>query len=341
MNKTLFTLPCCATLCVAVSAAPTREFIHVAVPAEGKPVLDGRLEEPCWQRAPVFWLRTPPTSRVMTHNVAETATAVSMAYDEAGLYLGIVCSQKNLAALKATVTARDGGAVWQDDSVELFISPLISKINYYKFDVNSLGVFSDIYRHDAALTYPRWNALNVRCVSGRLIAAWTIEFFVSWKDLEASPKAGDLIGFQMTRFMWEGSTLNVNGSTGGNYGRPKMGFVYLAPAKIPGLAEIARAVDGRVPGDWYCLDGAEWVCSEKKSVTVEAPEVMEAAYAEKLKGALASLQEAPGDGYAALRSRAASLEEEKDPVARFIALRQLLFDLTKVRAEMEMGQLLE
>lgn len=256
--------------------ASRRIFMHLAVETDNPPVVDGVLDEPCWQKAPAFILKTPPNSKMMTHNVNETGTTVKLLHDRDGIYAGIVCRQENLDLLKASIKSRDGGNVWADDSVELFFSPLLSNINYYKFEINSLGVFSDLYRYDAVLTYRDWNALNVRSASGRLPDAWTVEFFVSWKDLDVTHNPGGLIGFQMTRFMWKGSELHVNGSSGGNYARPNMGYVYLAPKDIPSTMEIARKTDALIPTGWYNIDDDEkWIYSDKKNIVVKASAEME------------------------------------------------------------------
>ncbi len=266
-----------------LSGAPDRVFMHVAPEVESPPVIDGKLDDPCWSTAPVFTLRTPPNSKIMIHNTAETQTTIRMVHDRNGIYTGIICKQENLDSLKATVKSRDGGKVWEDDSVELFFSPLLSKINYYKFDINSLGVFSDFYRYDAVLTYNDWNALNVKVVSGRLPDAWMLEFFVSWQDLATTQKTGDFIGFQMTRFMWKGAELHVNGSTGGNYGRPNMAYVYLSPRKIPPLSEIAPKMNQLIPTEWYNLDNDDlWIYSDKKKIFIEPPPAMEKRFRSEL-----------------------------------------------------------
>ncbi len=303
-----------------LSGAPNRVYLHLASPADSPPVIDGRLDDPCWKKAPAFTLKTPPNSKVMIHNVEETQTTVRFVHDRNGIYAGIVCRQENLDRLKASIKSRDGGKVWEDDSVELFFSPLISKINYYKFDVNCLGFFSDIYRYDAVLTYSDWNAINVKVSAGRLPDAWTIEFFVSWKDLNAEYKPGGFIGFQMTRFMWKGSELHVNGSTGGNYARPNMGFVYLSPQDTPSLREVAQKMDPLISGPWCNMDiPGLWIYSDKKNILIEPPTALEKRFRKDLNAeTLKKL-----DGIADAESRFLHLMEERDKSAKAHAMNEL------------------
>ncbi len=304
----------------SLAAAPNRVFLHLASPADPPPVIDGRLDDPCWKKAQGFTLKTPPNSKVMIHNVEETQTTVRLLHDRNGIYAGIVCRQENLDRMKASVKSRDGGKVWEDDSIELFFSPLISRINYYKFDINCLGFFSDIYRYDAVLTYSDWNAINVRTAAGRLPDAWTIEFFVSWKDLNAEYNPGGFIGFQMTRFMWKGAELHVNGSTGGNYARPNMAFVYLAVQEKPPLLEVARKMDPLISGQWYNTDfPGQWIYSDKKNILVDTPAGLENRFRKELDApALKKLDEVTD-----AETRFGRLMEEREKKARSRDMKEL------------------
>ena len=244
-----------------------QKFLHVAPKAETPPVVDGVLNDACWKTAPEFEARMPRA------NASDRGrTLIKIVWDDQRLYLGITNYQKNLDSLKTNIKSRDGGAVWMDDSDECYISPTLSNLNYYKFDINSLGVFSDWYKQDAAMEYHEWNAVDAKAASGRVDGAWAVEFSVSWKDLQHKAKEGTFIGFQLQRFEWDGGSYKASGNTGCGYFNVNVAFVYLAPKAVPPMLEIAKQVDKLVPGSWVIADDADsWLYSDKRNVSAAKP----------------------------------------------------------------------
>ncbi len=180
--------------------------------------------------------------------------------------------------------------MWADDSNEFFFYPVLNPINYYKFDINSLGVFSDWYRLDFNMQYPDWNAMDVKCASGRTDKGWTIEFFLSWKDMNIQPKQGDFVGFMMTRFVWKDKPwLTKNSTTGGGYYGPKPGYVYL-DASTPGNSlDAARKMLAINPAPWYVAeDPAGWIIADKDGIRKERAPVIVDELKKEAENAIAS-----------------------------------------------------
>jgi len=113
---------------------------EVKVPkTNSPPVLDGKLDDACWKKAAVcgnYWYYDG-AGRV-TKNY-QTTTYVT--YDDNAIYFGFDCKK---GTTNYTELNKDGGKIWEDDSVELFFDPM-QKNTFVQFGVNCLGYrFSSI-----------------------------------------------------------------------------------------------------------------------------------------------------------------------------------------------------
>ncbi len=108
----------------------------------GEIQIDGRLDEAAWRSAPLV-----TGFKGENGTEPEEETRVKVLYDQDFWYIGIeAMTEKAWTKLKADAKERDG-AVWNDDSVEVFIAPPGS--NYYHWIVNSIGTFYDARMRDA------------------------------------------------------------------------------------------------------------------------------------------------------------------------------------------------
>ena len=102
-----------------------------AVRAETAPVLDGRLVE-------VFWEKAPPQGGFAVYKGdgrRSDMTVFRVAYDNAWLYLGIDCRNPAMNALQPLVRGHDKGAC-NDDSVEVFLDPGTGGRMYFHYMLN-------------------------------------------------------------------------------------------------------------------------------------------------------------------------------------------------------------
>lgn len=102
------------------------------------PTLDGKLAEPLWDSVAQITHFTIPKLKAL----ARRQTAVSMAYDDLALYLGVHCQEPDMDRLCAQTTERDGG-VYNDDCVEIFLAPGGAGEEQFHFIFNSAGVRYD------------------------------------------------------------------------------------------------------------------------------------------------------------------------------------------------------
>ena len=196
----------------ALPYAPAR---YVCYRADSAPVVDGKLNDAVWQRAP--WTsdfvgiegddRTRPTLR----------TRAKMLWDDAFFYVSAEMEEPDVWG---TLTDRDA-IIYNDNDIEVFIDPDGDTVNYYELEVNPLGTVFDLmlphtYR-DGGPAIIAWDIAGLKLgvdVRGTLNRpgdkdeAWTVEMAMPWRILwEASagrrpPRAGEQWRVNFSRVEW-------------------------------------------------------------------------------------------------------------------------------------------
>jgi predicted phosphodiesterase len=137
----------------------------------GTPVIDARIDEPCW-RDPVQRFFGPDGGSAMIDPIQ-----VYFAHDGQNVYVAAVCHDPRIDSLRTTATERDG-AVYNDDCVGFFIEPMFRSGTAYQIYVNPLGtVFDQKLERQAGGSYSgdrTWNGeYEVR--TQRSPFAWIVE----------------------------------------------------------------------------------------------------------------------------------------------------------------------
>ena len=101
------------------------------------------------------------------------------AWDDECIYFAMVSEGSNL---KSSVTEHDG-PVYNDDSVDFFVSHNGSKSPLHHFIFNSLGTVYDAKDDDRS-----WNAEGTRVATKAEGGKWTIEVAVPWRNFGFTPK---------------------------------------------------------------------------------------------------------------------------------------------------------
>ncbi len=126
----------------AASAIPARPPAVMRIALAGRaPVIDGRLDDACWQAA-------KPFSPFVVYRTPVRATEnreVRMAFDQDNLYIAITLDKKPGYKLKADTRTNDDSHMWLDDEVEFFIDPGLNYTDYYQIIVNSSGNYFDAH----------------------------------------------------------------------------------------------------------------------------------------------------------------------------------------------------
>lgn len=101
------------------------------------PVIDGRLDEACWQNAAQF------TGFLLVNRTpAREQTVVRMLFDRNNLYVGFECLESQMGKLKELCVQHDD-KVWYDDEIEFFVDVFNEKKTYVHILVNAKGTVYD------------------------------------------------------------------------------------------------------------------------------------------------------------------------------------------------------
>jgi hypothetical protein len=98
------------------------------------PRIDGRLDEPCWQKA----VRSPRFVDLVTGRPGLYDTRMAALWDEEALYVGFWIEEPDV---RAGLTERDS-FLWTENDVELFIA---GPDAYYEFQINALGTIYEVF----------------------------------------------------------------------------------------------------------------------------------------------------------------------------------------------------
>lgn len=152
------------------------------------PVIDGRLEDPCWNAA------TPATEFGTPDGGADQIepTAFFFLYDTERLYLAARCTQRE-SPFTLQTQGRDG-EVFRDDCVGYFLCADTSGAVAHQIYWNADGVLFDQKLSETTPGYyagdRTWN-LSCRAVASRNDEGWILEAAIPFDSLGAPPRPGD------------------------------------------------------------------------------------------------------------------------------------------------------
>ena len=178
------------------SATHGRKAI-AAIRVELPVVVDGSIDEPAWQDAPVsgeFLQREPQEGAA-----ASERTEFRVLYTATTLYIGVICYDSSPQAVLATERRRDD-SLDNDDSISLVLDTFHDHRNSYRFKTNPLGAQNDALITDEGRNVnqnwdEKWD------VAARIHdAGWTAEFAIPFKSL-SFPATGTVWGFNVARYI--------------------------------------------------------------------------------------------------------------------------------------------
>ena len=174
--------------------------------ASKPPVLDGKLDDPCWQQAKVidhfaaYWNKTP-----------RSGTRAFLVWDDEAIYYA---GSMTDAEVRAFGTHRND-TLWDGDVFELFLKPSAGRPEYFEFQGNPRGfVFEMAFsrRGQHPEPYSKGPVLGTKAVTvvdgtldhpGDKDKGWTIEGRIPWSAFAltgARPKPGDSWLFAICRY---------------------------------------------------------------------------------------------------------------------------------------------
>jgi hypothetical protein len=143
-------------------------------------VLDGRLEEPAWARAPLldrFWELAPED------NVeAKVRTEARFAYDAQALFVAVRAHDPDMTQLRAPFARRDN-VLRDQDMIVLNVDPVGNRKFAHFFRVNPRGSVGDgLYNEDSG-SEDFSPDIDFEVVTGRFPGGWTAEFRIPFSSL--------------------------------------------------------------------------------------------------------------------------------------------------------------
>jgi hypothetical protein len=117
---------------------------------------------------------------------AKLKTEAMVLYDEDTLYIGMLCEEPNMNALRETQTRRDS-AVWQDDTVQVQLDTYNDQRNCYVLAVNTLGTQMDAKISNEGGYDENWNA-NWEAKVQKNGDHWTAEMAIPFRELRFNPR---------------------------------------------------------------------------------------------------------------------------------------------------------
>ena len=156
-------LPLLTALLLAQAADSGAAAVAIPRVEDAAVVVDGRLDEPVWERAAVlrgFWQYLPNDNRL-----ADDSTTVLVWYSPTAIYFGIRAYQDS-ASVRATLADRD--KITGDDYVQILLDTFNDQRQALVFGVNPLGVQADGTLLDA----PRQAATTL---SAAVTGAYTLD----------------------------------------------------------------------------------------------------------------------------------------------------------------------
>jgi len=295
MKRNLSVLVVCVLLGAGTAlAAPPRVLnLHPALRITDPPVLDGKLDDPCWRNLPQ--LTTWYNFYKMTPEPSSLRTILQVGYGPEGVYLGMQMFEEHMSSIKATITTRDASDLWTDDCAEIYLDHAGSAISFRKFVVNALATRHELYQMDPANVDTAWSPDGWRAATSRDDEAWYMELFFPWGNLGATASDGDLWRFAVCRFSWSSKRCS-NTAPGARYANPeRFGWLLFVRSAKMDYGAVAEMLKARVAGDWLLPLGDKALLKEGDSVQVTTMPELLASMKTRAQSQLAECRRLAGD----------------------------------------------
>jgi len=170
--------------------------------------LDGNLRQPVWKDSESIGLINKDGSP------SDISTLVFAASDPEALLFTFIMNEPDMSKLQARCTKRDQmtkPGMWEDDSVEIFLSPSAAdRRDCFQFVINSKGVLLNLHRTDIAegKNDYKWNS-HTQTKAWQEANRWILQVRIPFKDLGITqPYAGKKLSANFYRNRYCGTSEN-------------------------------------------------------------------------------------------------------------------------------------
>jgi hypothetical protein len=224
-----------------------------AIRRDGAVLIDGRLDEEAWAKAPMYDRFTQSYPNV---GRPDTTTQVRVLYDDDAIYVGVHMLDAHPDSIAAQLARRDVSGIYSD-WVHVIIDSYHDRRTAFRFTVNPKGVQKDVYTSNDNQEDANWDA--VWDVGTRIDSdGWTAEFRIPLSQLRyGSAPAGTprTWGFQVMRDVArraERESFNPWTPDGSGFVSRFGDLTGLVDLPMPGRLEVLPYVSAKVtrePGD--------------------------------------------------------------------------------------------
>jgi hypothetical protein len=154
-------------------------------------VLDGKLDEKAWGDVEYHTGFYGLNNKSITQQ-----TAFKVLADQNGLYLGVTCDEPLINQLKANVSTPGDHAIWQDDVLEIFFSPVVNDRKLSQFVLSPGGAKWRSIGDEQILKNDGWK--QATAIHDK---AWSAEVYIPYALLgwDKQPESGSRVGFNIAR----------------------------------------------------------------------------------------------------------------------------------------------
>ena len=117
-------------------------------------VVDGKLDEVCWQKAERGSGFTMLTSRWPNAQKPLADTAFSVLADSGNIYIGVICYEPYMDKIVANIKDANTPRLWADDAVEIFFAPTGVSDEFYQFAVGAGGATFQMFFGEKGVIRP-------------------------------------------------------------------------------------------------------------------------------------------------------------------------------------------
>lgn len=166
------------------------------------PAIDGKQAPNEWQGT----LEIPAFVQNAAGAPAQPVTSARVGHDDKMLYIAIECSEPAMAKAKQTRFEERDPRAWENESVEVFLSPGEDHASYLHFIVDMLNQHYDALGADSHGFNPDWKSAVSRSEN-----AWSVEIALPFSSLGTKPaEAGDAWYINLYRNRHAGGTAEAS-----------------------------------------------------------------------------------------------------------------------------------
>ena|GEM_PF-6182592 len=158
------------------------------------PIIDGKPDDRCWANQPA----SSPFTPLQGFGSPTNSTVLRTAYDSRNLYMLVECSLPGGKQPKARKLPLDGDP-WNDESVEIMLTPVVDSSTYYQIVVNAVGSIFDRTWGRGVVDGAKWNS-RATAKTTLNTKGWVLELAIPLSSFPAGTvQPGTIWRFQTLR----------------------------------------------------------------------------------------------------------------------------------------------